>query len=357
MVNKKRISIIGHFGGKETLLDGQTVKTKILYKELSAYTDWHIWKVDTYYRHKAPWKLAWQLLIALIATKDIIVITSQNGRRFFFPILYCFAKVFGTRIYHDVIGAKLAKYTVEYPSFRKYLNAFQVNWVETNCLKRELENVGVLNAEILPNFKRLQIVSLGLDDEKAVGPYRLCTFSRVMQEKGIEDAVNAVVAINEQYQMPVYTLDIFGPVDPNQIDWFEKLQKDFPAYISYRGKVHYTDSVETLKDFFAVLFPTRFFTEGVPGTIIDAYAAGVPVIASRWQSFSDVVEHGVTGYGYSFGDERSLHDLLVKIAKEPELVIELKRNCVEKAKYYQPEESVAQIIKTIAAGAKPCAKR
>ena len=30
----KEIAIIGHFGGNEEILDGQTVKTKILYNEL-----------------------------------------------------------------------------------------------------------------------------------------------------------------------------------------------------------------------------------------------------------------------------------------------------------------------------------
>ena len=54
MKHKKRIAIIGHFGGKEDFLDGQTVKTKILYEELKHATDWEIKKVDTYYKSKNP---------------------------------------------------------------------------------------------------------------------------------------------------------------------------------------------------------------------------------------------------------------------------------------------------------------
>lgn len=41
-------------------------------------------------------------------------------------------------------------------------------------------------------------------------PLRLCTFSRVMKEKGIEDAVNAVEAVNEYFGRLVYTLDIWS---------------------------------------------------------------------------------------------------------------------------------------------------
>ena len=40
-------------------------------------------------------------------------------------------------------------------------------------------------------------------------PLPLCTFSRVMKEKGIEDAVYAVRTVNEHFGRTVYTLDIY----------------------------------------------------------------------------------------------------------------------------------------------------
>lgn len=344
---RKKIALVGHFGGKETFLDGQTVKTRTLYQELSNHTNWHIQKVDTFYRHKAPWILLWQFLVALLTTKDIIIITSQNGRRIFFPVLYFCAKHFGTRVYHDVIGARLAKFTEEYPVFRKYLNTFKVNWVETENLRRELEKVGVSNAVLMPNFKQLKILSDDQVEVSAGFPYKLCTFSRVMKEKGIEDAIHAVEAVNNQKKEILYTLDIYGPVDPQQTEWFEALQSASPEYVSYRGKVHYSESVDTLKNYFALLFPTRYYTEGVPGTIIDAYAAGVPVIASEWESFSDVVENGRIGYGYQFADVSALIDLLTEIAEEPEKITSLKLNCTKEAEYYLPEKNVRRIINTV----------
>jgi hypothetical protein len=60
-----------------------------------------------------------------------------------------------------------------------------------------------------------------------------------------------------------------------------------------------------LKDYFALLFPTHFYTEGIPGTVIDAYAAGIPVISAKWESYSDVIDEGVTGIGYKDGAERA----------------------------------------------------
>ena len=43
-MKNKRIAIVGHFGGKKDFLDGQTIKTKVLYNELQSVTDWKIKK-------------------------------------------------------------------------------------------------------------------------------------------------------------------------------------------------------------------------------------------------------------------------------------------------------------------------
>ena len=65
-----------------------------------------------------------------------------------------------------------------------------------------------------------------------------------------------------------------------------------------------------LKNYFLLAFPTKFYTEGIPGTILDAYAAGVPVIASKWESFFDVIEEGKTGIGYEFDNQKELEKIL-----------------------------------------------
>ena len=110
MKRNSTISIIGHFGGNENFLDGQTVKTKILYEELKSKTDWNIIKVDTYYKRTRPIKLVVQTLNALIKSNYIIILLSKNGMKFYFPILYWSSKIFKKNIYHDVLGGTLDKY-------------------------------------------------------------------------------------------------------------------------------------------------------------------------------------------------------------------------------------------------------
>ena len=178
----RKIGIIGHFGGKENILDGQTIKTKILHEELSKATDWKIIKVDTYYKKKNPIKLLIDTFKCLFSTKDIIVLLSGNGMKFYFPILSFFAQKFHINIYHDVIGGNLDIYVSKYPKFKKYLNSFQINWVETAGMKDKLENQAIKNCEVMPNFKRLSIADREEEIEFSE-PYCFCIFSRVMKEK------------------------------------------------------------------------------------------------------------------------------------------------------------------------------
>lgn len=53
------------------------------------------------------------------------------------------------------------------------------------------------------------------------------------------------------------------------------MKKKFPPYIKYCGTVSFDKTTEVLKEYFALVFPTRFYTEGIPGTIIDAFASGL----------------------------------------------------------------------------------
>lgn len=351
-MERKVVSIIGHFGGGEFFLDGQTVKTKILYEELSQATEWEIQKVDTYYKKSNPVKLLWQTLGALWKSKDIIVLLSGNGMKCYFPVLYFVAKLFGTRVYHDVIGGNLSEYVEKNWAFKKYLNSFQVNWVETNSMKVKLEAQGVNNVVVMPNFKRLSLVSVeeAVEAVKYVPPYRFCTFSRVMREKGIEDAVAAIESVNLKYGKTLCTLDIYGKVDPGYEERFVEIKSRFTDAVSYCGVVDFRRSVETLKDYYALLFPTFWDGEGFAGTIIDAFSAGLPVIATDWNCNGEIISNGVDGILYPSEKSSTLENAIEWIITDPEKTAEMRRRCVEKAELYLPEKHVSEIVKYIERG-------
>ncbi len=341
----KKVCVIGHFGFGHNLLNGQTVKTKILTDELEKVFPGEIIKIDTHGGIKSLIKAPFHTFKALKTCKNVIILPAHNGLRVYAPLLRFMRGFFRRRkLHYAVIGGWLASFLESRRGLTRCLKKFDNIYVETGTMKQALEKMGFDNIVIMPNCKELKVLSPSELVYEHSEPYKLCTFSRVMKEKGIEDAVNAVKAVNEKAGRTVYCLDIYGQIDGDQTEWFEDLKTSFPEYIRYGGLVPFDKSVEVLKDYFALLFPTRFYTEGIPGTVIDAYAAGVPVISAKWESFADIIDDGVTGIGYTFENMCELKAILEDAPELVQRVRALKENCVDRAHQYLPETAISIMI-------------
>lgn len=332
-----KIGICGHFGGNKTFLDGQTIKTKIITQELKKV--YSIKTVDTFNGKKRILIILFSLLNLLIQCENVIILPAHNSLKIFAPFLVFFNKIFKKKLHYVVIGGWLSKYLENKKSLKNRLKKFDYIYVETSTMKKALENQGFKNIIIMPNCKDLKILK---EDELTYNvnkPYKLCTFSRVVQEKGIEDAVEAVKNVNESSKEIIYTLDIYGQIDEDYKEKFKKLVKEFPEYIKYKGLVPFDKTVDVLKEYHILLFPTHFYTEGIPGTIIDAYAAGVPVISSRWESFNDVVDDTV-GIGYQFNDIKALINILNILKNDPDKIFIMKKECLKRAEDFSSKKIV-----------------
>ncbi|MBP3376890.1 MAG: glycosyltransferase [Clostridia bacterium] len=343
--NLKTACVIGHFGFGLDLLNGQTVKTKILSEELEKRFPDGILKIDTHGGIKSLIKAPFHVLKALKRCKNVIILPAHNGLRVYAPLLALMRPLYkGRRLHYAVIGGWLASFLENKKGLEKNLKKFDGVYVETSTMKNALEAKGFENVLVMPNCKELKILSPEELSKDYSEPYKLCTFSRVMKEKGIEDAVNAVKAVNEKASRVVYSLDIYGQIDGGQTEWFESLKASFPEYIRYGGLVPFDKSVEVLKDYYALLFTTRFFTEGIPGTVIDAYAAGIPVVSARWESFADIIDEGMTGMGYTIENVNELTSMLENISSFTESVDSMRKNCLVKAEQYLPRKALNVMV-------------
>ena len=341
----KIVSIIGLYGGTGNVYDGQTIKTRIVAQEIEKKigTD-EVSRIDTFGWKKNPFKLFLNSIKSVCTSKNVIFMTDQGGIKVFPWLLVCTNCFFNRTLHYVVVGGWLVPFLNKNRIITFFLKKLDNIYVETTVMKSGLEKLGFKNVSLMQNFKTLKPLSekqLVCTDRE---PYSFCIFSRVMKEKGIEDAVDAVNQINDFYKRTVCRLDIYGAVDSNQVEWFDNLSKSFPKEINYCGVVPYDKSVDVIKNYYALLFPTKFITEGVPGTIIDAYSAGVPVIASRWHSFTDVIDDGITGIGYEIYNNELLIKMIKEAIQSPKKMMEMKKNCLKKAKQYLPENAIGILL-------------
>ena len=343
-----KVSVIGHFAYGLEYLDGQTIKTKIVTNELcKKYGKTEVLQFDTHGGVKTLLKAPVYVWRAMKNSENIIIMPAHNGLRIFGRLLPFFKLLFPTRkIHYVVIGGWLPQFLTQRKRLSRILRKFNGIYVETNTMKSALEAQGFENIFVMPNCKKLTVLSETDLVYPSGVPYKLCTFSRVMREKGIEDAVNAVVTINTALGVPSFSLDIYGQVDGTQTEWFDSLKKRFPSYVKYGGMVPFDKSVDVLKDYFALLFPTYYEGEGFAGTLIDAYSAGVPVIASDWKYNAELVTENV-GWVYPTGDQSAFIEILNTVAIDPTLLLCKKRLCLKEAEKYKIANAVRILIEQI----------
>ena len=264
-----------------------------------------------------------------------------------FCFFYFVSELLKKEVYHDCIAGSLDRELAGHPKWFKFINEFKVNWMESPEQVEKLQKMGISNVKYLPNFKHIEPVSL--EEMRAFQyskPFRFCTFSRVEPKKGIEDALKVIQQINNTEGV-VAQLDVYGPVQPGFEEWFEQIQNTYRGICNYKGIVDPHDSVGVLKYYFALLFPTQYYTEGMPGTIIDAMFAGVPVIARRWAWCDNMIQSGYNGISYDFDNPELLKEIILQVVNNPQTILSLKENCLKESNKYSEEVIVEKIYQTL----------
>lgn len=344
--NNIKIALVGRIAEGQDYYDGQTIKTRNMLRLLrELYGDSSICVVDT-----VDWRSRIiSILVALykaLRTSDVVVLmVSGNGRRVLYPLLGRAALKKGVLVCQNLIGGSLAKEIESHPRWVDYLNEFTVNWVESTSLVEQLEKQGVRNAAMLPNFKYINRQNARHPMVCADGVWHFCTFSRVTKSKGIEAAAATIEQLNAENRANgnKYYLSVYGQIEEGYQERFEEVLAESP-HVEYRGKVEPSESLSVLAGYDALLFPTSWKSEGMPGTIIDALVAGTPVLSSHWPFYEEMLADGVTGFSYPFGQDEQLIDIINTYtelsARERDLI---RVNCIARGDRYDP----AFVAKTI----------
>lgn len=335
----KKVSIIGNFAFGKPSFNGQTIKTRIVASELERiFGTGNVRKVDTDGGISVVLRLVVQLLACLWGSRNVIILPAQNGIKVVLPLLVVYNLLFRRKLHYVVIGGWLPEMLRSKRWLLPFAKRLHMIYPETAGMKASLHELGLKHVEVMPNCKPLHILNADNLQGYNQHPMRFCIFSRIVRTKGIEDAVEAVRKANEMAGSTIATLDIYGSVDEKQ--WFERLQASFPSYVAYKGCVAFDKSVDTLKTYTALLFPTFYPGEGLAGTVIDAFAAGIPVFASDWHDNASIVRDGVTGYIFPVHATDRLASILTSLYANQDVLVPMKLHCIDEAKVFLPENAI-----------------
>lgn len=341
----KKVAIIGRFAANEAVSDGQGVKTRIVAQEVErACGMGNVLRLDTYGWKKRPFRLFAASVAAVRKYDNVMFLTDEGGIKVF-PKLLQLANMTGKcKIHYYVVGGWLSKYLDRSKSAVKTLQKLDAIYVEIPAMLRELEQRGFRNGVLVNKFRRMNPVKSSDIQLRQTVPYKLCYFSRVMREKGIEECIEAVKLANQRTGFEKYTLDIFGAIHGPYRENFEALMKEFPSFVRYCGIVDYEKSSSVLKNYFTMLFPTFYTSEGYPNAVVDAFAAGLPVVATRWNYNADIIHDNEDGILVEVGSVGQIVDAIEKLANNPDAYETMRMNCLRRCEEYLPENAIAKVI-------------
>lgn len=153
---------------------------------------------------------------------------------------------------------------------------------------------------------------------------RFVYIGRVRNEKGIREIVKAAASLGGRC-----TVDIYGPCD----DIVGEAVLDRCPHVRYRGIMAHSDVLVALPSYNALLLPSYWPGEGYPGVIVEAFMAGVPVIATRWQFIGEMVDE-TCGMLVAPRDALGLAKAMDWLSSDEELTKQLHNGALAKAREF-----------------------
>lgn len=179
---------------------------------------------------------------------------------------------------------------------------------------------------VLTDFARSKFVDNGLPTEKITikpncvdpdpgkrvgeGSYALFV-GRISREKGAHTLLKA------WRQLPKsFSLRIVGD-GPARAGLEAEAAGQGLSNVTFLGRLPRERVIEAMKGARFVVFPSELY-ENLPLTIVEAFACGVPVVASKLGAMQEIIEEGRTGIFFPAGDADSLATAVTRAWQQPE---------------------------------------
>ncbi len=191
------------------------------------------------------------------------------------------------------------------------------DWLREEGLGDRVEVVynGVGTPPVLVDRKQARI-ALGLPEDGVV----IGLFSQLVEHKGALDFIKAAHAVAARESAIRFMIAGDGPGD-----FVNRLQREISRGAA-AGRIHLVPPQETIWNLLAAVDAvalTTLWPDPLPRVVMEAMAAGLPVVAYGDGGVPEMVLDGETGLVLDPGDRRSLAEAMVQLARNPDLRADL----------------------------------
>lgn len=153
----------------------------------------------------------------------------------------------------------------------------------------------------------------------ADGPVRLITVARLVEKKGLADAIRSVARVLASGKQVSYTVVGDGPLRRQLEDLAYGL--GVHEHVRFAGSRSHEAALNMIRAAHILLAPSVTAadgdTEGIPNVLKEAMAMGLPVVATRHGGITELVEEGVSGFLAPERDIDALTERLMHLIAHP----------------------------------------
>lgn len=177
-------------------------------------------------------------------------------------------------------------------------------------------------------------------------PMTIITVGRLTPEKGLDVLIEALSILDKMHDIMPVNCRIVGAGKDEDILKKMVSAKGLSDQVSFEGFIPFGDelfSVYDSSDLYVI--PSR--TEGIPKTLYEAMARGLPIVASNVGGMPEIVEDGVNGIIVPPNDSVSLAKAIRQLAQDSNLRRRFQINNIQKVREFTIFEQRDRMFKMI----------
>jgi len=307
---------------------GEEYKNQLLINKISvSFSDAKI--IDTFQWIRSPKVWFTLFLDILIRRLDIVLISASSVSTYrLLNLMQWVRPSLMRKTTYLVIGGYFPEgIRSKFFDWKTYKNLKNVV-VEGDLLRKTvIANSGLSNVRVVPNFKTFSNLLLQ-SNEKSENNFRFVFVGRISNGKGVSEILEATKILNKSNKE--FYVDFYGPVE-QEFD-FDSNKTSYCGFLDFQNDPE--QAYTKLASYDCMLFPTYWKGEGFPGVIIDAFIAGLPIIATDWNMNSELIEEGVNGFIIPPNDTVSLADKMLWVMQNRDILKEIGTRNQERANDY-----------------------
>lgn len=259
-------------------------------------------------------------------------------------------------------GNYASYYNAESPTMqfliRKMLRKVKRLIVLSDRLRRDFEFLGPDFEHKLRTVRNASALTQGRPRQAPNGELHLLYLSNMLVEKGYMDCVDAVAHLRHllpdvRIKLVLAGTYVLGNDEFSTTTEMDSVLRKHIRYLELNdlivvaGTVLGDEKAHLLETADIHLLPTYYQNEGQPITLIEALAAGLPSITTRWRDIEDIIEDGNAGVLVPPKNSLAIAEAITALYKDPKAYERMSTAALQAAHKFSRTSHVAEITQLI----------